>query len=206
MSVEALATCLHHSRAKATVKLVLLGIANHDGDGGAWPTVATLAKYANVHPRNVQKALERLISLGEIQVDPQAGGLANMADCDRPNLYHVMVRCPTWCDGSTQHRDQRKRAGAQLSKWHGPQAVDIGVAHTPPPGASVTPPGGVPATPPPGGTATQTGLANQPPNSVGTTPVSTGPACGECGQAQALCVRIPYRVSGHHYYPRASSA
>lgn len=151
MSVEALAVVLHHSRAKGTVKLVALGIANHDGDGGAWPSVATLARYANVHPRNVQKALVRLQQLGELWVEPQAGGLGNLADCDRPNLYHVTLRCPTWCDGTPQHRDQRKKAGPQLSSWHGPQPVDNGVAIPPPPGGSATPPGGASATPPGGG-------------------------------------------------------
>jgi hypothetical protein len=205
VSVEALSTVLHHSRAKGTVKLVLIGIANHDGDGGAWPTVATLAKYANVHPRNVQKALEKLVSLGEIRVEPQAGGLANMADCDRPNLYHVKVRCPVWCDGSTQHRDQRKRAGAQLTKWHGPQPVDIGVAQTPPPGATATPGGGASATPPPGADATRTVHSNLPLNTGVETPVTTGPACGECGQSQARCTATPHRVSGHRYYPRSSA-
>jgi hypothetical protein len=203
--VEALSTCLHHSRAKGTVKLVLLGIANHDGDGGAWPTVATLAKYANVHPRNVQKALEKLVSLGEIQVQPQAGGLAGMVDCERPNLYHVIVRCPLWCDGSTQHRDTRKRSGPQLTAWHGPQPVDMGVANTPPPGGSATPPPGGSATPPPGGSATQTVLPNQPPNSGVAAPVTTGPACGVCSQTRARCEATPFHVSGHRYVPRASA-
>jgi hypothetical protein len=221
MSVEALAVVLHHSRAKGTVKLVALGIANHDGDGGAWPSVATLARYANVHPRNVQKALVRLQQLGELHVEPQAGGLGNLADCDRPNLYHVTLRCPTWCDGTPQHRDQRKKAGPQLSSWHGPQAVDNGVAHTPPPGGIATPPGGGIATPPGGGIATPPGggiaTRTTPPNTPtehrGAATVSTGdsptaqllaraaslPTCAECSQPADRCLRTPATVSGHTY-------
>ena len=61
MSIESIAVCLHHSRATGTDKVVLLGIANHDGDGGSWPAIATLAKYANVNERNTQKSIERLI-------------------------------------------------------------------------------------------------------------------------------------------------
>lgn len=205
MSVEAMAVVLHHSRAKATVKLVLLGIANHDGDGGAWPTVATLARYANVHPRNVQKALERLVTLGELYVEPQAGGLANLADCERPNLYRVLVRCPVWCDGSTQHRDQRRKGGAQLSAWHGPQPVDNGVAIAPPPGGSATPPPGGSATPPGGGSATQTTHTNHHLNTGVTTTVDTGP-CFTCGQAMATCLATPAKVSGHAYQPRPPRA
>lgn len=199
MSVEALAVVLHHSRARSTAKLVMIGIANHDGDGGAWPTVATLARYANVHPRNVQRALEKLVALGELRVDSQAGGLGNVADCERPNLYHVTVRCPTWCDGTPQHRDQRKRAGTQLSRWHGPQPVDNPLALTPPPGATATPPGGATATPPGGASATLTTPSNPPTELRGTPTVSTGPACAVCSQAMATCLRTPARVSGHTY-------
>jgi hypothetical protein len=126
VSVEALAIVLHHSRAKGTAKLVLVGVANHEGDGGAWPTVATLARYANVDVRSAQRSLVKLQELGELWVEDQAGGLAGTADCDRPNLYHVRVRCPTWCDGSPQHRDQRKLAGKQVGWRPGPQAVDRG--------------------------------------------------------------------------------
>lgn len=109
MSVECLAIALHHSRARGTAKLVLLGIANHDGDGGAWPSVATLARYANVHPRKVQEALGRLRDLGEVIVHPQAGGLAGHDDAMRPNLYRVVLSCPVDCDRTPQHRTKQLR-------------------------------------------------------------------------------------------------
>lgn len=34
MSIEAMAVALHHSKTQGATKLVLLGIANHEGDGG----------------------------------------------------------------------------------------------------------------------------------------------------------------------------
>lgn len=99
-----MAIALHHSRAKGTAKLVLLGIANHDGDGGAWPAVKQLAKYAGVDPRNVQRAIEQLEKLHEIRRHVQAGGDHRFAPHERPNRYSFLLRCPVDCDRSSQHR------------------------------------------------------------------------------------------------------
>lgn len=112
MSVEALALVLHHSRAKGTAKLVLIGIANHAGDGGSWPTHKTLAKYANVSERNVRQAIARLVELREVSIEGQAGGTRECPDNRRPNRYTVLVVCPSWCDRTSQHRDTRRRQTA----------------------------------------------------------------------------------------------
>lgn len=139
MSVEALSAVLHHSRATGAAKLVLLGIANHAGDGGAWPTLATLGKYANVTPRNVRKHLTTLQSLGEIRVQLQAGGTPDLDDFRRPNRYDVLVVCPPWCDRSTQHRDTR-RGSRQSSLWTNPRAESTPpVGIDPPPRSESTP-------------------------------------------------------------------
>ncbi len=84
--------------------MVLVGIANHDGDGGAWPTIRTLAHYAGVQDRAVQKALNELIALGEVKRDVQAGGTVEVAHYDRPNLYHFELKCPPHCDGTRAHK------------------------------------------------------------------------------------------------------
>lgn len=104
MSIESIAICLHHSKASGSDKLVLLGIANHDGDGGSWPAIATLAKYANISERGVQKCLERLVKLGEIVKYENMGGNINTRLDRRPNRYEVLVTCPIDCDKTTQHR------------------------------------------------------------------------------------------------------
>jgi helix-turn-helix protein len=104
MSVESMAVVLHHSPAKGTDKLILLGIANHDGDGGAWPSVATLAKYANIDTRGVQKVLARLEQSGQITRYVQEGGTLAMRNGQRPNRYVINVVCPTDCDRTTAHR------------------------------------------------------------------------------------------------------
>jgi len=99
-----MAIALHHSRATGAAKLVLVGIANHDGDGGAWPSVATLAKYAGVTPRNVKKHIDALQELGEIERHVQQGGTRNTPDWGRPNLYRFLLRCPAGCDRTRSHR------------------------------------------------------------------------------------------------------
>jgi hypothetical protein len=92
MSVEAISAVLHNSKATGTRKLVLIGIANHEGDGGAWPTIDTLGKYAGCTRTTVKDAIRWLVKNGELQVFPQAGGNANTRPDRRPNLYKVLVR------------------------------------------------------------------------------------------------------------------
>lgn len=124
-----MAIALHHSRAKGAGKLVLLGIANHDGDGGAWPAVATLAKYACVTPRQVQKLVGELERLGEVQRLVSAGGTHSTADHLRPNLYKFKLTCPHGCDRSSNHRVKGETLLTELStgvSWGTPGVVEDG--------------------------------------------------------------------------------
>ena len=100
---------LHHSKARGTAKLVLIGVANHEGDGGAWPALATLMRYANVDRRNAQRALTKLVELGELQVLRQKGGNDLTHSAFRPNLYRVAVQCPQTCDRTSQHKTKRSQ-------------------------------------------------------------------------------------------------
>jgi len=104
MSIERMSVVLHHSAASGSDKLVLLGIANHDGDGGAWPSVGTLARYANLSERSIRYSLKRLVEMGELEIDLQAGGNEQTRPDRRPNRYRVHVECPVNCTGGTQHR------------------------------------------------------------------------------------------------------
>lgn len=133
MSVEAIALVLHHSQAKGTDKLVLVGIANHHGDGGAWPSIATLATYANATERTVQRSIARLVEMGELVRHLQEGGLVGWEDHFRPNRYDVVISCPPWCDRSMNHRDTRPRRPVD-------NPSPEGVTPTSPPDADVTPP------------------------------------------------------------------
>lgn len=133
-----MALVLHHSRATGTAKLVLLGVANHAGDGGAWPTVATLARYANATERTVQRAIAHLVKLGELRVDRQGGGLAYLKDFERPNRYDVLLSCPTTCDRTMNHRlRDYPQAALDLSD----STTSDPVTPTSPGDTDVTPPG-----------------------------------------------------------------
>lgn len=99
-----MAAVLHHSKAKGTDKLILVGIANHEGDGGAWPAIATLAKYGNVDPRSARRSIRNLEALGELRVHLNGGGTLATRHSERPNRYDVLVGCPAECDGTTRHR------------------------------------------------------------------------------------------------------
>lgn len=93
MSVESIAAALNlvDDRLTPTMKLVLVGIANHDGDGGAWPSIATLARYAGIQERGLQKAIAQLVELGYVTVHPQQGGSAFTDARYRPNLYELNI-------------------------------------------------------------------------------------------------------------------
>ena len=88
MSIEAVATVLNHSRATGRAKLVLIGIANHLGDQGAWPSISTLARYANASERSVKRDIQELMNLGELQVDLQS---APMNGQYKTNLYWITI-------------------------------------------------------------------------------------------------------------------
>lgn len=92
MSVESISKVLNSKTGVSPLaKMVLLGIANHDGDGGAWPSVATLARYAEVSTRSVQRALADLEQAGLIERHLNQGGTARSRDHSRPNLYVITL-------------------------------------------------------------------------------------------------------------------
>jgi hypothetical protein len=96
MSVESMARALNlvDERLSPTDKLLLVGIANHDGDGGAWPSVATLARYCGITARNVQKHLALLESFGYLRREIGAGGTPKTPKHERPSLYHLSLATP----------------------------------------------------------------------------------------------------------------
>ena len=126
MSIEAVAIALHHSRSRGTAKIVLLGIANHDGDGGSFPKLATLAKYANVHPRRAAAAIKTLGELGEIIIHTaedgkRLGGTFRTPDHVRPNLYEFVLTCPEGCDRTKNHRIDGEKIGRNYRGQYDPE-------------------------------------------------------------------------------------
>ena len=119
MSAEAVTVVLHHSKTEGTTKLVLWGIANHHSDSGAWPSIATLAKYAQVSERRVQQIIRDLARIGEIAIEEQ-GGLGQHQY--KTNRYHILIQCPADCDGSLNHKTGVK-SGAVRGEIQSPSGV-----------------------------------------------------------------------------------
>ena len=73
---------------KPSEKLLLLGIANHDGDGGAWPSEkATLAMYVGIKERQIRYLIAALVEKGLVTVRVNKGGNADTRTDRRPNSY-----------------------------------------------------------------------------------------------------------------------
>ena len=106
MSVEALTAALNHapSGITSTDRLVLIGIANHDGDNGSWPSIARLSRYAGVSERSVIRAIRNLEAAGLITTEIQMGGVSDLRADRRPNRYTLHLECPDECDRSMNHR------------------------------------------------------------------------------------------------------
>jgi hypothetical protein len=106
MSAEALAAVLNHSHARGTTKMVLVAIAWHTNENpelGCWPSQETLARYANTTIRTVQRSLDHLVELGEIETEIH-GGLS-YSGAATTNRYFIRLDCPQGCDGTLWHRD-----------------------------------------------------------------------------------------------------
>lgn len=125
MSVESIARVLRYSQAVGTDLAVLLGIANHDGDGGAWPSLATLSGYTNVDERTVRRSIRKLEAAGELRVHLQEGGTDRTRNDRRPNRYEILL------DGGTPTSPRSSNGGTPTSE-RGDAGVTGGGTHAPP--------------------------------------------------------------------------
>lgn len=107
MGYKAVSAVLAHSQAQSTTKLVLVALAHFyddDGNFGAWPSQALLARLANCTERSVRRALKELADSGEIDVQVH-GGVGHDPQ-RRTNRYWILVDCPESCDKSSAHRQR----------------------------------------------------------------------------------------------------
>lgn len=86
------------SQAVGRARLVLLAIADHQGEIGAWPSLETLAKMVNASTRSVQRDIEYLQELGELKVDYQN---APSQGRYKSNLYWVTLGVTNTAQGVT---------------------------------------------------------------------------------------------------------
>jgi len=104
MSLEAVAAVLHHSTSTGTSRAVLTALAWHLGDDpeeGCYPSQSRLAKLSGCSVRQVQRNLQKLVDLGEIEMSHH-NGIGYRFD-RITNRYWINVDCPEGCDGSLSH-------------------------------------------------------------------------------------------------------
>ena len=88
MSIQTMQAVWQHSKSEGRARLVLLAIADHQGEIGAWPSIATLAKMVNASDRSVQRDIAELHRLGELDVQIQNAPTNRQY---KSNLYWVKL-------------------------------------------------------------------------------------------------------------------
>ena len=88
MSIEVMNAVWRHSKADGRARLVLLAIADHQGEIGAWPSIQTLARMVNASERSVQRDIQYLQNIGELRVEVQNAPTQAQY---KSNLYWVTV-------------------------------------------------------------------------------------------------------------------
>lgn len=86
MSLEAMNKVWKHSKAVSRQRLVLLAIADHEGEQGAWPSIDTIATMCNMSRRSVNRDISALKEMGELKVIEKGAPFGGQY---RSNLYFV---------------------------------------------------------------------------------------------------------------------
>ncbi len=59
------------SKSDGRARLVLLAIADHQGEIGAWPSIRRIAQMVNSSERSVQRDIQYLQKIGELRIEVQ---------------------------------------------------------------------------------------------------------------------------------------
>ena len=121
MSIEIMNQVWKYSRATGRARLVLLAIADHQGEIGAWPSIATLARMTNSSERSIKRDIQELIELGELRVDWQS---APMGGQYKTNLYWVTLSGVTESDSGVTELDSGVTDGAIRGDTVGTQTLN----------------------------------------------------------------------------------
>lgn len=103
MSIEVMNSVWKESASVGRARLTLLAIADHQGEMGAWPSIATLAKAVNASPRSVKRDIQYLQEIGELIVENQNAPTAGQYKTNRywVNLPGVTALTPLSSSGVT---------------------------------------------------------------------------------------------------------
>lgn len=73
MSVQAMTRVMELSQSKLGARLVMLCLANHDGDLGCFPSIERIASEAHMSARQVYRCVAELERIRELKVERKAG-------------------------------------------------------------------------------------------------------------------------------------
>jgi len=124
MSIEVSNAVWRHSKATGRTKLILLAIADHQGEQGAWPSISTLAKMTNSSERSVKRDIQDLQAMGELKVEVQK---APMSGKYKTNLYWVTLPDIDYGQGVTDRHPSDDGVTNQVSR--GDKLGNLGVTH-----------------------------------------------------------------------------
>jgi hypothetical protein len=107
MSIEVQNAVWRESASTGRARLVLLAIADHQGEIGAWPSIATLAEMANASERSVQRDIAELVESGELikleQQAPSRGQYkSNLYWVNLPSVAHLISGVTNTVSGVTE--------------------------------------------------------------------------------------------------------
>ena len=88
MSIEIMNAVWRESKSDGRARLVLLAIADHQGEIGAWPSIKRLAMMVNSSERSVQRDIQHLQKIGELRVEFQNAPTAGQY---KSNRYFVTL-------------------------------------------------------------------------------------------------------------------
>ena len=86
MSLRVMSAVWRESKAAGRARLVLLAIADHQGEIGAWPSISTIATMVNSSERSVKRDIQALQEMGELDVHLQQAPSRGQY---KTNLYWV---------------------------------------------------------------------------------------------------------------------
>ena len=112
MSIEIMNAVWKHSRSDGRARLVLLAIADHQGDIGAWPSLKRLADMVNASERSVQRDIQHLQEIGELVVEVQNAPTKTQY---KSNLYWVNLPEAGVTAGVTEMRSGVTESGAGVT-------------------------------------------------------------------------------------------
>lgn len=113
MSIQAVGWVLECSEAKGITRLVLIGLANHANDRGiCFPSMRTLAREAHVSLGAVSASIDRLTTLGEVEIIQPGDNRRST----RYRLTYKSVREMN-ADSSPNERSARSWAERSVHSW-----------------------------------------------------------------------------------------